>query len=128
MRHPVIIEVEKSFLKQDLPDVRVGDSVSVAVKIIEGTKQRIQKFDGMVLAINGTGTGKTITVRKISSGVGVERVFLIHSPLIEAIKILSTGKALIRRSKLYYMRERQGKNARIKYKVTSHKPVKSSAS
>ena len=128
MRHPLIIEVEKSFLKQDLPDVRVGDSVSVAVKIIEGTKQRIQKFDGMVLAINGTGTGKTITVRKISSGVGVERVFLIHSPLIEAIKILSTGKALIRRSKLYYMRERQGKNARIKYKVTSHKPEKSSAS
>lgn len=118
MRHPLIEEIEKPFLKEKLPELRVGDSVSVSVKIKEGSKERIQKFDGLLLAMNGTGTGKTITVRKIASGVGVERVFLIHSPVIKDIKVMSKGIPQVRRAKLYYMRQRRGKKARIVYKAS----------
>jgi large subunit ribosomal protein L19 len=115
MRNKLIEEIEKPYLKDNLPNLRVGDSVSVSAKIKEGNKERIQKFDGIILAINGTGTGKTITVRKISSGIGVERVFLLHSPTVDSIKVLSIGRAKIRRSKLYYLRALQGKKARIQY-------------
>ncbi|MDJ0625968.1 MAG: 50S ribosomal protein L19 [Candidatus Caenarcaniphilales bacterium] len=117
MRHPLIEEIEKPYLKDKLPKLRVGDSVSVAVKIKEGSKERIQKFDGLLIATSGTGTGETITVRKISSGVGVERVFLVHSPVIDKIVVLSKGKPKVRRAKLYYMRKLKGKKARIVYKA-----------
>lgn len=119
MRKKLILEIEQPYLKEKLPELHVGDSVSVSVKIKEGTKERIQKFDGVIIAINGTGTGKTITVRKIASGIGVERVFLVHSPAVDAIKVLSTGRAKIRRSKLYYLRGLKGKKARIEYTVTA---------
>jgi len=115
MRKKLIEEIEANYLRKDLPNLRIGDSVSIAVKIKEGSKERIQKFDGILIASKGTGTGQTITVRKISSGIGVERVFLVHSPIISNIKLLSNGKAQIRRSKLYYLRKLQGKKARITY-------------
>jgi large subunit ribosomal protein L19 len=119
MRKKLIEEIEKLYLKENIPNLRVGDLVSIWVKIKEGSKERIQKFDGVIISISGVGTGKSITVRKISSGIGVERVFLIHSPLIDAIKVLSTGKAKIRRAKLYYLRGLQGKRARIEYVIAS---------
>jgi large subunit ribosomal protein L19 len=117
MRNQLIAEIEKEYLKTDLPQINVGDSVSISVKIKEGTKERIQKFDGTVIAIKGTGTGKTITVRKVSSGIGVERSFPIHSPIIQKIVILATG-AKVRRSKLYYLSKLYGKKARIVYSNT----------
>jgi large subunit ribosomal protein L19 len=119
MRNKLILEIEQPYLKTELPSFRIGDSVSVSVKIKEGTKERIQKFDGVIIAINGTGTSKTITVRKVASGIGVERVFLIHSPAVDSLKVLSTGRAKVRRSKLYYLRGLQGKKARIEYTVTA---------
>lgn len=114
MRNKFIELVEEPFLKEDIPNIRIGDQISVSIKVIEGNKTRIQKFDGLVIAKGGTGSYATVTVRKIASGVGVERVFLLHSPFIENIKVLATG-AKIRRAKLYYMRSRRGKKARIKY-------------
>ncbi len=122
MRNKLIEEIEKDYLKQDIPALRIGDAVAVSVKIKEGSKERIQKFDGLVIAMKGTGTGRTITVRKMSSGIGVERVFLVHSPLIDNIKVTSSGKAKIRRAKLYYIRKLQGKRARIEYTVVAKTP------
>ncbi len=119
MRHKLIEEIEKPYLKSDLPNLNVGDSVSVATRIKEGNKERTQKFDGVIISISSTGTGKSITVRKISSGIGVERVFLVHSPVVESIKVLSNGRAKVRRAKLYYMRGLQGKKARIEYSVAA---------
>ena len=126
MRHPLIEEIEKAYLKSEVPQLRTGDSVSVSVKIKEGNKERIQKFEGVIIALSGTGVAKTFTVRKISSGIGVERIFLVHSPLIENIQVLAT-KAQIRRSKLYYLRKLQGKKARIKYAITPKNKKKSKA-
>ena len=95
-----------------LPDFRPGDNIVVSYKIVEGSKERIQDFRGDVLQINGEGATKTFTVRKVSNGVGVERIFPMASPAIEGIKILKKGK--VRRAKLYYLRELVGKKARIK--------------
>ena len=122
MRNKLIEEIDKDYWKQDIPALRIGDAVAVSVKIKEGSKERIQKFDGLVIAMKGTGTGRTITVRKMSSGIGVERVFLVHSPLIDNIKVTSSGKAKIRRAKLYYIRKLQGKRARIEYTVVAKTP------
>ncbi|HEY9886725.1 MAG TPA: 50S ribosomal protein L19 [Vampirovibrionales bacterium] len=118
MRHKLLEEVEKSYLKESLPKLRVGETVKVAVKIKEGSKQRIQNFEGTLIAISGASTAKTIVVRKISSGVGVERYFLLHSPLIDSVTVTSKGRPKVRRAKLYYLRDRIGKKARIKYKVS----------
>lgn len=96
------------------PDFRAGDSVAVNYKIIEGTKERIQSYKGDVIQINGSGVTKTFTVRKMSNGIGVERIFPLESPSIASIEILKRGK--VRRSKLYYLRELVGKKARIKEK------------
>ncbi len=109
MRHPSIELVEKKYLKTDLPEIRVGDTVSVSVLIVEGVKQRIQKFDGLVIAMRGAGVSECIKVRKISSGLGVERIFPIHSPLIKAITVSNRPK--VRRAKLYFIRARKGKRA-----------------
>jgi large subunit ribosomal protein L19 len=98
--------------KQDLPDFRAGDTVVVDYKIIEGEKSRIQSFRGDVIQIKGEGLTKTFTVRKMSNGVGVERIFPISSPNIDAIKVIKRGK--VRRSRLFYLRDRVGKKARIK--------------
>ena len=98
--------------EQNYPDFRPGDNVVVSYKIIEGAKERIQDYRGDVIQISGEGLNKTFTVRKISNGVGVERIFPLSSPNIAEVKVLKHGK--VRRAKLYYLRERVGKKARIK--------------
>lgn len=106
--------VEKSRMRDDIPDFRPGDSVKVDVKVVEGTRARIQAFEGVVIAIQNGGLRETFTVRKISFGVGVERTFPMHSPVIDSVTVLRRGR--VRRAKLYYLRDRVGKKARIKEK------------
>ena len=108
----LVQEITKSQMKNDLPDLRPGMLVRVDVKIKEGDKSRIQAFEGIVIKVQGSGVGKTFTVRKLSNGVGVERTFPIHSPLVDKIVIVRAGK--VKRARLYYLRERAGKSARIK--------------
>ncbi len=108
----LIEQIEKGQLKTDLPDINSGDSVKVNVKVSEGNRERVQTFEGVIISINGVGTSKTITVRKLSFGVGVERIFPIHAPIIDSIEVIRKGK--VRRSKLYYLRDRIGKSAKIK--------------
>src|SRR5579863_9526316 len=107
----VIKKLEERGLRKDLPEFRVGDTVRLQVKVVEGEKERIQSFEGIVIKINRGGNRAMFTVRKISYGIGVERIFPLHSPRIEKIQVLSRGK--VRRAKLYYLRERAGKAARI---------------
>lgn len=109
-----IHDVEKSFLRTDLPEFSPGDTLLVRVKIKEGEKERVQPFEGTVIKKRGSGIRGTFTVRKVSYGVGVERIFPLHSPSLESIKVLSRGK--VRRAKLYYLRDLKGKAARIKVK------------
>lgn len=106
--------VEKAHMKDDLPEFRPGDNVKVHVRVIEGSRSRIQVFEGVVLARQGGGLRETFTVRKISFGVGVERIFPVHSPTVERVEVTRRGK--VRRAKLYYLRDRAGKQARIKEK------------
>ncbi|AGF51111.1 50S ribosomal protein L19 [Synechocystis sp. PCC 6803] len=108
----IINSIEAEFLKEDLPTIHVGDTIKVGVKIVEGGKERIQPYEGTVIAKRNGGISETITVRKIFQGVGVERVFLLHSPRVASIKVLRRGK--VRRAKLYYLRDRVGKATRIK--------------
>ena len=108
----LINEIENNQLKTDLPELNSGDSVKVNVKVSEGNRERIQTFEGVIISINGVGISKTITVRKLSFGVGVERIFPVHAPIVETIEIQRKGK--VRRSKLYYLRDRIGKSAKIK--------------
>ena len=104
-------EVENEYLRSDLPEFRAGDTLRVHVKVSEGDKQRIQLFQGVVIARRGTGTGESFTVRKMSGGIGVERVFPIHSPDLDRIEVVRRGR--VRRAKLYYLRGLRGKAARI---------------
>lgn len=106
-----------SQMRTDLPDFNPGDTISVYLKIIEGDKERIQVFTGVCIKIKGSGINKTFTVRKISNGVGVERIFPLHSPRIDKIEMVKVGH--VRRAKLYYLRNLQGKAARIKEKQSS---------
>lgn len=106
--------VEKSRLRDDVPDFWPGDNVKVNVRVIEGTRSRVQVYEGVVIGRRGGGLRETFTVRKISFGVGVERTFPLHSPVIEGIEVTRRGK--VRRAKLYYLRDRVGKKARIKEK------------
>ncbi|WP_052666431.1 50S ribosomal protein L19 [Nitriliruptor alkaliphilus] len=106
--------VEKAQLRDDVPDFWPGDTVKVHVRVVEGTRSRIQVFEGVVIARKGSGARETFTVRKISFGVGVERTFPVHSPVLEQIELTRRGK--VRRAKLYYLRDRVGKKARIKEK------------
>ncbi len=109
---PKVMLVEGKYLRQDVPDFRPGDTVRVHFKVKEGGKERIQVFEGIVIARSGGGVRETFTVRKVSYGVGVERIFPLHSPLIEQIEVVRRGK--VRRAKLYYLRKRTGKAARVK--------------
>ena len=102
-------------LKENAPDVTIGATVKVHVKIREGEKSRTQIFEGIIIAVNGSGIAKTFTVRKIAYGVGIERVFPVHSPNVEKVEVVSYGKT--RRSKLYYLRDRVGKAAKLKQKL-----------
>ena len=111
----VLLDLEKSSLKSDLPAFSPGDSVRVHVKVREGEKERIQMFAGVVIARRGGGLRETFTVRKISGGVGVERIFPLHSPIIDRIEV--ERKGAVRRAKLYYLRARKGKAARIDEKT-----------
>jgi len=104
--------LESAQLRDDIPQFRAGDNVKVHVRVVEGGRERIQVFEGVVIARQGSGPRATFTVRKISFGVGVERVFPLHSPIIDKIEVVRRGD--VRRSKLYYQRERTGKSARIK--------------
>ncbi|MGH9380172.1 MAG: 50S ribosomal protein L19 [Thermoanaerobaculia bacterium] len=104
-------EIEKESLRTDVPEFRPGDTVRVHVRVTEGNKQRIQVYQGVVIARRGDGTRETFTVRKISSGVGVERIFPLHSPVLDRIEVTRHGR--VRRAKLYYLRNLRGKAARI---------------
>ena len=104
--------VDAASLREDLPSFRAGDTVKVHVKVVEGNRSRIQVFQGVVLARRGHGVSETFTVRKISFGVGVERTFPLHAPTIDHIEIVTRGD--VRRAKLYYLRDRHGKAAKIK--------------
>jgi len=108
----IIRSIEAEQLKSNLPDIYIGDTVKVGVIIQEGGKERTQPYEGVVIAMRNSGINKTITVRRVFQGVGVERVFLLHSPRIESVKIMRRGK--VRRAKLYYLRNRVGKATRIK--------------
>lgn len=108
----LIDQIEAEQLKQDVPALRPGDTVQVHVKVVEGTRERIQVFEGVVIKIKGGGIRETVTVRRVAYGVGVERTFPIHSPRIDKIVVKRHGK--VRRAKLYYLRNLTGKAARIK--------------
>jgi len=108
----LVDKVEQQYTNKDVPEFRAGDTVRVNVKIREGDKLRVQAFEGVVIAIRRKGVGSTFTVRKVSSGYGVERIFPLYSPIIEAIQVVKRGR--VRRAKLYYLRERKGKAARIR--------------
>lgn len=115
-RNQIIQQIEEAQLKKDLPEFSPGDTVVVQVRVKEGTRERLQAFEGVVIAIRNRGLNSAFTVRKISHGVGVERVFQTHSPLVASIKVKRCGD--VRRSKLYYLRERSGRSARIKEKLS----------
>jgi len=108
----IIRSIEAEHIKSNLPEIYVGDTVRVGVKIKEGEKYRVQPYEGVVIARRNGGINETITVRRVFQGVGVERVFLLHSPRVDNIKVLRRGK--VRRAKLYYLRDRMGKATRIK--------------
>ena len=107
-----INKLHTSFVKSDLPIIRIGDNVRIGVKIIEGNKERIQFYEGTVIAKKNSSINTTITVRKVLQGIGVERIFLIHSPKVDSIQVLRSSK--VRRSKLYYLRNLKGKAGRLK--------------
>lgn len=111
-----LAHLEKTQLKQDLPEFRSGDTVRVQVRIVEGNRERVQAFEGVVIGIQGSGVGRTFTVRKVSYGIGVERIFPLHSPRLDAIQVIRRGQ--VRRAKLFYLRKLRGRAARIKEKRT----------
>ena len=114
-KNKAIQAVEAGYLRNDLPSFAPGDTVIVDYKIKEGNKERVQAFEGVVIAIRKNGVGSTFKVRRVSHGVATERLFMMHSPLIDSIKVARKG--LVRRAKLYYLRERFGKAARIQEKL-----------
>ena len=112
-----IKNLENNFTKKDLPLLKIGDSVKIGVKIIEGNKERIQFYEGTIIAKKNSSINTTITVRKVLQGIGVERIFLIHSPKVDSITVLRSAK--VRRAKLYYLRNLQGKATRLKQTFNS---------
>lgn len=112
-----IKNLENNFIKKDLPELKIGDSVKIGVKIIEGNKERVQFYEGTIIARKNSSINTTITVRKVLQGIGVERIFLIHSPKIDSITVLKSAK--VRRAKLYYLRNLQGKATRLKQTFSS---------
>lgn len=115
-KNKYIQQVESAQLRDDLPKFSPGDTVSVDVRVVEGTRERLQPFEGVVLSIKKRGLGSSFIVRKISNGVGVERTFQTHSPIISSIKVKRRGD--VRQAKLFYLRERTGRSARIKEKLS----------
>lgn len=113
--HPIIDQLEKEQLRSDIPEFNPGDTVRVEVRVVEGDKSRLQAFEGNVIAKRNRGLNSSFTVRKMSSGEGVERVFQTHSPLVASITV--TRRGAVRRAKLYYLRKLSGKAARIREKI-----------
>ena len=107
-----ISSIENNFMKKSLPILKIGDNVKIGVKIIEGNKERVQFYEGTIIAKKNTSINTTITVRKTLQGIGVERIFLVHSPKVDSITVLRSSK--VRRSKLYYLRNLKGKASRLK--------------
>jgi large subunit ribosomal protein L19 len=112
MSHVVLEKFERAQLREDVPDFRPGDTVRVNFRVREGDRERIQAFEGVCIRRNGGGHAEMVTVRKISSGIGVERTFFLHSPLVESVKVQRRGH--VRRARLYYLRDRAGKAARVR--------------
>jgi large subunit ribosomal protein L19 len=110
----IIEDVEQGYLRDDIPDFSPGDNLKVHVRVVEGGRERIQLFEGVVIARSGAGVRETFTVRKVAFGVGVERIFPVHAPIISSIEV--TRRGAVRRAKLYYLRDRVGKATRIKEK------------
>lgn len=110
-----VSDVERNFFKKDLPVLKSGDNVKIGVKIIEGKRERVQFYEGTVIAKKNSSINTTITVRKILQGIGIERIFLIHSPKVYSITVLRSSK--VRRAKLYYLRHLRGKASRLKQKI-----------
>ena len=108
----IIRSIEQAQLKKDVPSFKIGDTVKVEVKVVEGTRERLQAYEGVVIARRNGSCRETFTVRRTSYGVGVERTFPLHSPRVDSIKVIRKGK--VRRAKLYYLRERSGKAAKVK--------------
>ena len=108
----IIRSIEQAQLRSDLPKINVGDTVRVWVKVVEGSRERLQAFEGVVIAMRNGGVRETFTVRRVSYGIGVERTFPIHSPRVDRVEVIRHGK--VRRAKLYYLRSLQGKAAKIK--------------
>jgi len=106
-----LMEIERQYLRQEVPEFKPGDTVRVQVRVVEGEKERLQAFQGVVIARKGSGTRETFTVRKISGGIGVERIFPLHAPVVDSIEVVRRGR--VRRAKLYYLRNLRGKAARI---------------
>lgn len=117
----IIRDIEASYIKSNVPQLNVGDTVKVFVKIREGGKERTQGYEGVIIKRRGSGVNETLTVRRVFQGIGIERVFLIHSPRVEKITVLRRGD--VRRAKLYYLRKRTGKATRIKEKVGARKEL-----
>ena len=111
----LVKEISAGMLKAEVPEIKIGSTVRVHVRITEGDKSRIQMFEGTVIAKNNSGIAETFTVRRISYGVGVERVFPVHSPNVAKVETVRTGK--VRRAKLYYLRDRVGKAAKVKEQI-----------
>jgi len=111
----ILANIEKDFIRADIPEFRTGDTVRLSIKIKEGDKERVQAFEGTVIRKKGSGIRSTVTVRKVSWGVGVERTFPLNSPSLESVKVIGKGK--VRRAKLYYLRNLKGKAARIEEEV-----------
>ena len=122
----VIQAIEAEQLKENRPDFRIGDTLKIHVKIVEGQTERIQVFEGVCIAKRGSGIRKTFTVRKISYGVGVERVFPLHSPRVDKIEIVRPGR--VRRAKLYYLRDRVGKAAKVRELIKKKQSTKEAKS
>lgn len=107
--------ITEGMVKEDKPEIQIGDVVKVHVKIVEGSRERIQVFEGTVIAMKGSGVSETFTVRRVSYGVGIERVFPVNSPNVAKVELVRHGR--VRRSKLYYLRDRVGKAAKVKEKI-----------
>ena len=107
-----VVNLENQFLKKDLPVLKIGDNLKIGVKIIEGNKERVQFYEGTLIAKKNSSINTTITVRKIFQGIGIERIFLLHSPKVDSITVLRSAK--VRRSKLYYLRNLKGKASRLR--------------
>jgi large subunit ribosomal protein L19 len=118
MNNIILNAIEKPQMKQGIPSFRVGDTVKIHAKVVEGDKERIQIFEGVVIGRQGSGAREAVRVRKLSYGVGVERLFPVHSPMVDKIELAKEGK--VRRAKLYFLRELRGKAARIKEKERTY--------